>query len=116
MKGLNILKANIKDYGRLSHHQIKLATPYICTSGLLTTPQLHYMVRCINTGNSYGLPTEDGYYRKFGGAFCELVPQVNNNINNNNSNNKNNNNNTNNTNNNNKSTVTMSFQATGFAQ
>ena len=39
---------------------------------LLTTPQLHYMVRCLNTGNAYGEPTEAGYYAKLGAAFNEL--------------------------------------------
>ncbi|PSN66850.1 Phosphoacetylglucosamine mutase [Corynespora cassiicola Philippines] len=40
--------------------------------GFLTTPQLHYMVRCLNTQgtkDAYGEPTEQGYYEKFGAAF-----------------------------------------------
>lgn len=40
--------------------------------GFLTTPQLHYMVRCLNTEgtkDAYGVPTEKGYYEKFGAAF-----------------------------------------------
>jgi phosphoacetylglucosamine mutase len=39
--------------------------------GFLTTPQLHYMVRCLNTEgtkDAYGTP-EKGYYEKFGAAF-----------------------------------------------
>jgi phosphoacetylglucosamine mutase len=39
---------------------------------LLTTPQLHYVTRCINTKNSdyaYGEPTEQGYYEKLAAAF-----------------------------------------------
>lgn len=39
---------------------------------ILTTPQLHYMVRCINTNGTeeeYGEPTEKGYYEKLSGAF-----------------------------------------------
>lgn len=39
---------------------------------LLTTPQLHYITRCINTvgtGHAYGDPTEEGYYKKLAGAF-----------------------------------------------
>lgn len=40
--------------------------------GLLTTPQLHYMVRCRNTASSYGQPTEDGYYSKLAQAFRKL--------------------------------------------
>ncbi|KAI9678782.1 MAG: Phosphoacetylglucosamine Mutase [Caeruleum heppii] len=40
--------------------------------GLLTTPQLHYLVRCQNTKGTleaYGQPTEEGYYEKLGSAF-----------------------------------------------
>ncbi|KAF2006822.1 Phosphoacetylglucosamine mutase [Amniculicola lignicola CBS 123094] len=40
--------------------------------GFLTTPQLHYMVRCLNTEGtpeSYGIATEKGYYEKFAQAF-----------------------------------------------
>lgn len=39
---------------------------------LLTTPQLHYITRCLNTkGTSYeyGEPTEQGYYEKTAAAF-----------------------------------------------
>ncbi|OCK86275.1 N-acetylglucosamine-phosphate mutase-like protein [Lepidopterella palustris CBS 459.81] len=39
---------------------------------ILTTPQLHYMVRCINTqgtSQEYGEATEEGYYTKFSNAF-----------------------------------------------
>lgn len=46
--------------------------------GLLTTPQLHYLVRCINTQNpphteAYGEPTERGYYKKIGNAYKKLM-------------------------------------------
>ena len=40
--------------------------------GILTTPQLHYMVRCINTQDSqmpFGKPTEKAYYEKMTKAF-----------------------------------------------
>jgi phosphoacetylglucosamine mutase len=40
--------------------------------GFLTTPQLHYMVRCLNTegtSEAYGVPTEVGYYEKFSSAY-----------------------------------------------
>ena len=40
--------------------------------GLLSTPQLHYMVRCLNTQGQYGQPTEHGYYHKLGEAFNKL--------------------------------------------
>lgn len=39
---------------------------------LLTTPQLHYITRCINTKGTpfdYGEPTEQGYYEKTAKAF-----------------------------------------------
>lgn len=38
----------------------------------LTTPQLHYIVRCKNTLRTpyeYGEPTEEGYYKKLAHAF-----------------------------------------------
>lgn len=40
--------------------------------GYLTTPQLHYMVRCINTAQQptpFGVATEQGYYSKMANAF-----------------------------------------------
>ncbi|RDD37516.1 Phosphoacetylglucosamine mutase [Trichoplax sp. H2] len=40
--------------------------------GILSTPQLHYIVRCINTNGQYGEPTEEGYYRKLSNAFLKL--------------------------------------------
>ncbi|KAI0219536.1 Phosphoacetylglucosamine mutase [Lamellibrachia satsuma] len=40
--------------------------------GLLTTPQLHYIVRCINTRGAYGEQTETGYYTKLAAAFLKL--------------------------------------------
>ncbi|XP_047128946.1 phosphoacetylglucosamine mutase isoform X1 [Hydra vulgaris] len=44
--------------------------------GLLTTPQLHYIVCCINTDGSYGEPTEEGYYKKFSTAFLNLRKMI----------------------------------------
>lgn len=44
--------------------------------GFLTTPQLHYMTRCINTAGTpyaYGDPTELGYYRKLADAFVKAM-------------------------------------------
>lgn len=40
--------------------------------GVLTTPQLHYMVRCHNTSGGYGEATELGYYKKLSKAFLQL--------------------------------------------
>ncbi|KFU84489.1 Phosphoacetylglucosamine mutase, partial [Chaetura pelagica] len=45
--------------------------------GLVTTPQLHYMVRCQNTQGQYGKATLEGYYKKLSKAFTELIKQVN---------------------------------------
>ncbi|KAI1290015.1 Phosphoacetylglucosamine mutase [Halotydeus destructor] len=39
--------------------------------GLLTTPQLHYIVRCHND-KTYGVPSEEGYVSKLTKAFLEL--------------------------------------------
>ncbi|KAK3733804.1 hypothetical protein QZH41_009459 [Actinostola sp. cb2023] len=47
---------------------VKLVDPM----GVLTTPQLHYMVRCHNTAGSYGEGTELGYYKKLSKAFLHL--------------------------------------------
>ncbi|KAM7450821.1 Phosphoglucomutase-3 [Porites harrisoni] len=40
--------------------------------GVLSTPQLHYMVRCQNTDGEYGEVTEEGYYNKISNAFLDL--------------------------------------------
>ncbi|KAM8777966.1 phosphoacetylglucosamine mutase isoform 2-T4 [Rhynchonycteris naso] len=44
--------------------------------GLLTTPQLHYMVYCRNTNGQYGKATVEGYYQKLSKAFAELTKQA----------------------------------------
>ena len=44
--------------------------------GILTTPQLHYIVRCINTKGTpyeFGEPSEKGYYEKMANAFKILT-------------------------------------------
>lgn len=45
--------------------------------GILTTPQLHYLARCLNTkddaARSYGSPSEEGYYRKLARAFSDWM-------------------------------------------
>ncbi|KAG9493696.1 phosphoacetylglucosamine mutase [Eleutherodactylus coqui] len=43
--------------------------------GLVTTPQLHYVVCCRNTDGRYGEPTVEGYYQKLSQAFKDLVEQ-----------------------------------------
>ncbi|KAI9724318.1 MAG: hypothetical protein M1812_000386 [Candelaria pacifica] len=43
---------------------------------LLTTPQLHYLVRCINTKDTqyeYGNASEEGYYEKVAAAFLKAM-------------------------------------------
>jgi phosphoacetylglucosamine mutase len=43
---------------------------------VLSTPQLHYLVRCINTrdtNDAYGEVSENGYYSKLAQAFIQLV-------------------------------------------
>ncbi len=55
-------------------HLFLLCVYYII--GLLTTPQLHYIVRSINTNNIFGIPTEEGYYEKLAVSFKDLLPKV----------------------------------------
>ncbi|KAJ3215144.1 Phosphoacetylglucosamine Mutase [Dinochytrium kinnereticum] len=43
--------------------------------GLQTTPQLHYLTRCLNTlgtSSAYGEPSENGYYQKLATAFRKI--------------------------------------------
>ncbi|XP_040839620.1 phosphoacetylglucosamine mutase isoform X2 [Ochotona curzoniae] len=44
--------------------------------GLVTTPQLHYMVCCRNTHGQYGKATTEGYYQKLSSAFVQLTKQA----------------------------------------
>jgi len=56
--GLKVLGAQSTDYG------------------ILTTPQLHYLTRCLNTVDTpeaYGEPTVEGYYKKLAAAYKVLV-------------------------------------------
>ena len=43
--------------------------------GILTTPQLHFIVRCINDPK-YGTASEEGYYHKISSAFFKLTKSV----------------------------------------
>ncbi|XP_071089934.1 phosphoacetylglucosamine mutase-like [Haliotis cracherodii] len=54
MEGIQALDGKFKDFG------------------LLSTPQLHYIVCCQNTNGKYGAPTEDGYYQKLSSAFIKF--------------------------------------------
>ncbi|XP_018318405.1 phosphoacetylglucosamine mutase isoform X2 [Agrilus planipennis] len=40
--------------------------------GIVTTPQLHYIVACRNSHEEYGTATEEGYYKKLVTAFKKL--------------------------------------------
>ncbi|XP_011860745.1 PREDICTED: phosphoacetylglucosamine mutase isoform X2 [Vollenhovia emeryi] len=40
--------------------------------GLVTTPQLHYVVVCTNTNGTYGNPTLQGYYSKLAAVFKSI--------------------------------------------
>ncbi|XP_020773433.2 phosphoacetylglucosamine mutase [Boleophthalmus pectinirostris] len=46
--------------------------------GLVTTPQLHYMVCCQNTQGKYGKATVEGYYKKLCQAFIKLIKNASN--------------------------------------
>lgn len=46
--------------------------------GLVTTPQLHYMVCCQNTQGKYGEATVGGYYKKLCQAFIQLTKNASN--------------------------------------
>ena len=43
--------------------------------GVLTTPQLHFVVRCINDPK-YGTASEEGYYKKISSAFIKLTKSL----------------------------------------
>lgn len=63
---------------RLAEHLAKAAVllnSKLTDCGQLTTPQLHYVVRCINTQGKFGEPSEDGYYKKLVTSFGQLVPK-----------------------------------------
>ncbi|KAJ3276870.1 Phosphoacetylglucosamine Mutase [Terramyces sp. JEL0728] len=55
---------------------VKALNGKITDYGLQTTPQLHYVTRCINTANTpnaYGEPTTEGYHKKLAEAFKRIV-------------------------------------------
>ncbi|CAL8316651.1 unnamed protein product [Merluccius merluccius] len=58
LDGVTALRGHSKDYG------------------LVTTPQLHYMVCCCNTQGEYGQASVEGYYHKLLQAFAELTKYV----------------------------------------
>jgi len=44
--------------------------------GVVSTPQLHYVVRCHNTRGAYGRPSITGYYSKLIGAYKDFLAAV----------------------------------------
>ncbi|XP_044232537.1 phosphoacetylglucosamine mutase [Thunnus albacares] len=60
LDGVSALSGHSKDYG------------------LVTTPQLHFMVCCQNTLGKYGEATVDGYYNKLCQAFIQLTKSASN--------------------------------------
>lgn len=53
-EGINTCQATLKDFG------------------IVTTPQLHYLVASVNTNGRYGDPTLFGYYQKLSMAFKNI--------------------------------------------
>jgi phosphoacetylglucosamine mutase len=45
--------------------------------GLVSTPQLHYLVVCHNTNGAYGQASEEGYFNKLSKAFKKFRGDVN---------------------------------------
>lgn len=54
IEGINACRATLRDFG------------------IVTTPQLHYLVASINTNGSYGEPSLSGYYQKLTAAFKNI--------------------------------------------
>jgi len=52
---------------------IKAAGGNVTDIGVVTTPQLHYMVVATNTKGGYGEPSLEGYYTKLTGAFKQFL-------------------------------------------
>lgn len=55
---------------------VELLGGLLADNGLLSTPQLHYIVRCLNTSNAYGQPNQDGYFSKLTRAFFKIWSMV----------------------------------------
>lgn len=58
----------------------KVSGAQVADYGLVTTPQLHYIVKCLNTQNTptpYGQPTEIGYYEKLAEAYKKVLAGYN---------------------------------------
>lgn len=44
--------------------------------GIITTPMLHFFVRCYNTNGLYGQPNEHSYYTKLTNGFKTMRKMV----------------------------------------
>jgi len=55
---------------------IEAAGGWCVDLGVVTTPQLHYVVVATNSGGAYGEPTLQGYYAKISQAFKKLMSLV----------------------------------------
>lgn len=56
-------------------HGLSSAGAQAHSAGLVTTPQLHYLVRATNTvgqADAYGEPTLEGYYKKLAAAWQQV--------------------------------------------
>ena len=53
-------------------HGVEALNGNLVNYGLLSTPQLHYIVRCVNTSGAYGEASEEGYYKKLSHALLEI--------------------------------------------
>uniref|UniRef100_A0A668AS06 Phosphoacetylglucosamine mutase n=1 Tax=Myripristis murdjan TaxID=586833 RepID=A0A668AS06_9TELE len=60
----------------MTQEALLCSPPVLSDYGLVTTPQLHYMVCCQNTQGQYGEATVEGYYRKLSQAFIRLTKNV----------------------------------------
>lgn len=84
IRAAELLQSKVTDYGaKILHYHILIHSlsppplpPLPPPTGILTTPQLHYVVRCVNTHGQFGEPSEEGYYQKLVTAFNQLLPQV----------------------------------------
>lgn len=55
IQGVKVLNGNLQDFG------------------VVTTPQLHYLLVCTNTNGNYGKPSVEGYYEKICNAYKTVV-------------------------------------------
>ena len=79
IKAVQLAGCDCTDYGEtFCAIALYVLNDELVLKGILTTPQLHYIVRCINTNGAYGEPSEEGYYQKLVNAFNQLLPKVRN--------------------------------------